>query len=138
MKIKINSCRDRYGNDLDKARKLLADKNISDAQIVKGTGINKVSINNYRNGKTSIEKAKWTAVNSLAQMYDALELAPYIGENGENVIKFSRILNEFIDENEEAYKDDPAFLKMIQNLENIICSDPYVMVELMQPFFEKN
>ncbi len=136
MKIKIESWRDRQGNDLDKARKLLADKNISDAQIVRGTGINKVSINNYRHGKTDIGRAKWTVVNRLAQMYDALELAPFIGENGENVIKFSRILNEFFDENEEAYKDDPAFLKMIQNLENIICSDPYVMVELMKPFFK--
>lgn len=136
MKIKIENWRDRQGNDLDKARKLLADKNISDTQIVRGTGINKVSINNYRHGKTDIERAKWTVVNSLAQMYDALELAPFIGENGENVIKFSRILNEFFDENKEAYKDDQAFLKMVENLENIICSDPYVMIELMKPFFK--
>ncbi|MCR1891448.1 helix-turn-helix transcriptional regulator [Ligilactobacillus murinus] len=136
MKIKIENWRDRQGNDLDKARKLLADKNISDTQIVRGTGINKVSINNYRHGKTDIERAKWSIVNRLAQMYDALELAPYIGENGENVIKFSRILNEFFDENKGVYANDPAFLKMVENLETIVSSDPYIMVSLMKPFFK--
>lgn len=136
MKIKIENWRDRQGDDLDKARKLLADKSISDAQIVRGTGINKVSINNYRHGKTSIEKAKWTVVNKLAQMYDALELAPFIGENGENVIKFSKVLSEFFEENKEAYKDDPRFLEMVENLETIVSSDPYVMIELMKPFFK--
>lgn len=136
MKIKIENWRDRQGDDLDKARKLLADKSISDAQIVRGTGINKVSINNYRHGKTSIEKAKWTVVNKLAQMYDALELAPFIGENGENVIKFSKVLSEFFEENKEAYKDDLRFLEMVENLETIVSSDPYVMIELMKPFFK--
>lgn len=136
MKIKIENWRDRQGDDLDKARKLLADKSISDAQIVRGTGINKVSINNYRHGKTSIEKAKWTVVNKLAQMYDALELAPFIGENGENVIKFSKVLSEFFEENKEAYKDDPRFLEMVENLETIVSSDPYIMVSLMKPFFK--
>ena len=136
MKIKIENWRDRQGNDLDKARKLLADESISDAQIVRATGINKVSINNYRHGKTSIEKAKWTVVNSLAQMYDALELAPFIGEKGENVIKFSKVLSEFFEENKEAYKDDPRFLEMVENLETVVSSDPYVMIELMKPFFK--
>lgn len=137
MKIKIDNWRDRHGNDLDKAKRLLADKSITNKQIVDVTGISKLSISNYRTGKTDIEKAKWSIVNKLAQMYDILEFTPTYGPNGENIIKFSKVLSEYFEENKEAYKDDPRFLEMIVILESIVTSDPYITTELMQPFFEK-
>ena len=95
MKIKIDNWRDRHGNDLDKAKKLLADKSVTNKQIVDVTGISKLSISNYRTGKTDIEKAKWSIVNKLAQMYDILEFTPTYGPNGENIIKFSSYNNQY-------------------------------------------
>lgn len=135
MKLNIQNWRDRNGSDLDKARRLLDNREVSGDYISKVTGINNTSISNYRTGKTDVSRAKWEIVNRLAQMQDMLDLSPYIGENGENVIKFSSVLNEFFSENREAYKDDKRFLGMIKVLEDIVATDPQLLVELMKPFF---
>lgn len=135
MKLNIQNWRDRNGSDLDKARRLLDNREVSGDYISKITGINNTSISNYRTGKTDVSRAKWEIVNRLAQMQDMLDLSPYIGENGENVIKFSNVLNEFFSENKEAYKDDRRFLGMIKVLEDIVATDPQLLVELMKPFF---
>lgn len=137
MEIKIENWRDRNGNDLDKAKRILSDSNIKTKEIADTTNISRFSIGNYRNGKTNIEQASWTIVNKLAQMYDVLELSSYIGDGGENIIKFSRALSEFFDETKEVYKDDSNFLEMVNILENMVSSDPKMAIELMKPFMKE-
>lgn len=57
-------------NDMDKAKVVIADNSIRTVDLETKTGIGRVSIINYRSGKTDIERAKWEVVNKLARYYD--------------------------------------------------------------------
>lgn len=55
--------------DMDMA-KLVIDGKLTITEITNATGISKQSIINYRNGKTSLDKAQWEVIHKLARLYN--------------------------------------------------------------------
>ena len=60
-------------NEMEKAVRVIENQSVTAVEIEKETNIGRVSISNYRNGKTDLGKAKWEIINKLAQYYDKSE-----------------------------------------------------------------
>lgn len=134
---------DKYGTDMDKAKSLLA-SNVTGKKISETTGINKVSIYNYRAGKTSIEKSAWNVVNKLARMWET-EYIIYHLKGVENQFiafvaryreQFNEIIKNQIDiaNSEEGIKDDKAFVKVIEVMVDNVNSNIFEMFELFDVY----
>ena len=59
-------------NEMEKATNVINDSSVKAVDIENEIGISKISISNYRTGKTDLGKAKWEVIHKLAQYYDKL------------------------------------------------------------------
>jgi len=122
-----NSWRDDLGSDMDKAKALLADTEISGAFITNTTGINQASISNYRTGKTDVKKAKWEIITKLARAYEANWIQEQIG--GE-MIEFVNFIRKFSEAVSNMAKTDDEMANTIELLGNMAISDIIQLIVL--------
>ncbi|MCT4487892.1 hypothetical protein [Levilactobacillus parabrevis] len=57
-------------NDMEKAQAVIAGDH-KGLKISKVTGVTRVTISNYRTGKSDVAKGSWVVVTKLARFYDA-------------------------------------------------------------------
>ena len=123
--------RDDLGSDMDKAKALLADTEISGTFIANTTGINQMSISNYRTGKTDVEKAKWEIVAKLARAYEANWIQEQIGGETTEFVNFIKKFSKAIS-NMANYtsKTDDAMADTVELLGNMAISDVIQLIVL--------
>jgi len=122
-----NSWRDNLGSDMDKAKALLADTEISGALISKTTGINQMNISNYRTGKTDVKKAKWEIVVKLARTYEVNWIQEQIGGETAEFVNFIRKFSEAVS---NMAKTDDEMADTIELLGNMAISDIIQLIVL--------
>lgn len=73
MNIEIKDWRQLPNSDLNKAKKVVADKNNSLRQLSKITQIPYQTLVNYRHKLEKLDKASGDKINRLSQVYDAMQ-----------------------------------------------------------------
>ncbi|ANK66936.1 hypothetical protein AYR55_03985 [Loigolactobacillus backii] len=130
-----NSWRDDLGSDMDKAKALLADTEISGALIAKNTGINQMNISNYRTGKTDVKKAKWEIIAKLAHTYEANWIQEQIGGETTEFVNFIRKFSEAVS---KSAKTDDKMADTIELLSNMAISDVIQLIELYKNYIDED
>jgi len=59
-------------NELEKAGRIINDRDYKAADIEKKTGISRQTISNYRRGRVMLENATWPTVHALAEYHDTI------------------------------------------------------------------
>ena len=60
-------------NELEKAGRIIDDRDYKAADIEKKTGISRQTISNYRQGRVTLENATWSTVHALAEYHDTIK-----------------------------------------------------------------
>lgn len=130
-----HSWRDDLGNDMDKAKALLADTEISGTFIANTTGINQMNISNYRTGKTDVEKAKWEIVAKLARAYEANWIQEQIGGETTEFVNFIKKFSRAVSKSANyVAKTDDAMADTINLLGNMAISDVIQLIVLYKNY----
>lgn len=124
--IKFDNWRDSRGNELDKAKQAIANRNMKLTDISKALEIPHQSLKNYRQDPDKLDKASWERVNKLSQLADII----YVQDNmtAEDTIKFISHLNELFQRFADSIDDSD--LPIINKLKEIAISDPVLVTEL--------
>lgn len=125
MKLKISNWRDEEGSELEKAKRLLSNKEVSVKEISKLTNLKYQTLVNYRQDLKKLDKASWQTINKLSQFYDAYEISHNVSQ--EDFLKINAALKDMFDEWREAYADFPDNIKVADAIERIIATDPNAM-----------
>lgn len=122
----VQNWRDQQGSELDKAKKLLASAN-NLTEIADRTHISRVSLSRYKAGKTDIDKASWSIVNRLSQMYDIEHVQTQLEQED-----FFEFMNHFANWFDKAKAIDSAqpVQDSVNALSGMVKSDPVMMAEL--------
>ncbi|ANK66610.1 hypothetical protein [Loigolactobacillus backii] len=134
-----NSWRDDLGSDMDKAKALLADTEISGTFIANTTGINQMNISNYRTGKTDVKKAKWEIIAKLSRAYEADWIQKQIGnrqtEFAQFIKNFTGKITKYANQVE---KEDIAMGDTIDLLNDMTTSDIIQSIELYKNYIDED
>lgn len=121
-----------FPNELEKAKEVLNGRvpmNIVSDQ----TGISKVSLSNYRTGKTDINRANWQTVHKLAKIWDNVRLQPEFSKP-----EFLPFLNQFhkwLDEVGNLDPSDPMYA-VTQSMNAMVTSDQMMLLVLFKTYQE--
>ena len=127
-KNKVDNWRDERGSGLEKAKKLITDKNVDLVAVSKKVNIPYHILRVYRQNFSKLKKARWEHINKLSQLADSFYVQDNMTE--EDKIYFRGYLNiMFRDIAEIRDKDD---VPVINKLRNIILSDPLLLTELFK------
>ncbi|ANK59794.1 hypothetical protein [Loigolactobacillus backii] len=131
--------RDDLGSDMDKAKTILADKSATITFIANTTGINRVSISNYRNGVTDIEKVNWATISKLSRAYEADWIQKQIGNRQ---TEFAQFIKNFTDKitkyANQVEKEDIAMGDTIDLLNDMTTSDIIQLIELYKNYIDED
>ncbi|ANK63346.1 hypothetical protein AYR56_05470 [Loigolactobacillus backii] len=134
-----HSWRDDLGSDMDKAKALLADTEISGTFIANTTGINRMNISNYRTGKTDVEKAKWEIVAKLARTYEANWIQEQIGDEMTEFVNFIKKFSRAVSKSANyVAKTDDKMADTIELLGNMTTSDIIQLIELYKNYIDED
>ena len=127
-KVKFNNWRDARGSELEKAKKVIADKKVKLVDISKNLGIPYETLKNYRQDISKLDKASWSTVNKLSQLGDIV----YVQDNmtAENTVRFISHLTGLFQK--LANSVDDSELPIINKLRDIVISDPLIVTELFK------
>lgn len=130
--------RDELGTDMDKAKAVLADTTVTITFISNTTGINRVSLSNYRSGATDIEKANWETVTKLARTYEANWINSQIGDQQSEFAQFIKAFSgAMTTAADRAEDDDPAMSDTIDLLSDMAVSDIIQLIELYKNYISE-
>ncbi|MFT8525209.1 MAG: hypothetical protein ABF723_13920 [Lentilactobacillus hilgardii] len=121
------------GTDLDKAKELIANREIPATEIAKISKVPRGSISNYRNGITSIDKASWKVVKRLAGTRDLLKYRDQVATRS-----FSLFVEDFNswfkNASESNVENDDPMTEVIKSLHSYVSTDPILMAHLYQHY----
>lgn len=134
---KLRNWRDECGSELDRAKALIADRNNSLKQISEITNIPYQSLRNYRANISSLDKASWLRINLLSQVYDMFEVAHNMSQD--DVAKLQKMIHGLFSDMRDNYvdstmpdKDDMRMLTLVNQMEQIITSDPVAIYKIFK------
>lgn len=117
--------------EMDKAIRILNDSNVTALSIADNTGISRISVSNYRTGKTDIKKAKWEIIHKLAEYYDDLKFNDMIGLNNfQDYTSFSNMLIGFFSGVKQSQNKE--WQAVIDEISNVVNSDPKLVARLFK------
>lgn len=137
----LKNWRDEGGSDLKRAKAVIADKNNSLTEVSRITRIPIQTLRNYRHDISKLDRASWRRVNLLAQMYDIYEIQR--GMTAQDVKNIQEDLHGMFDDLREMYstavgpyetpdEDEIVMRKMIDQMEQIITSDPNAVYKIFK------
>jgi len=131
--------RDELGNDMDKAKAILANEAVTITFINNTTGINRMSLTQYRNGSTNLEKAKWETVTKLARAYEA----DWIQQNiGDQQTEFAQFIKEFTGKltaaADQVEENDPEMGDTFDLLNDMTTSDIIQLITLYKNYISED
>lgn len=127
-KIKFDNWRDEQGSDLDKAKRILADKNIKLVEVSKNLGLSYQTLRNYRQNVSKLDNAKWKMIYKLARLADIVYVQDHM--TAKDTLDFIAYLNGLFLDIAEVVDDDD--LPVINRLHEIALSDPLLVTELFK------
>lgn len=127
-KIKFDNWRDARGSELDRAKKIIVNRDVKISDASKLLGIPDQSLRNYRQDPAKLDKSSWERVNKLSQLADII----YVQDNmtQEDTIRFVSHLNQLFQEFTDCADDND--LPIISKLREIVISDPVLVTELFK------
>lgn len=126
MPKQSSNWKDALPTELEKAQ-MLMQSNVQLQQIADKTGINLVTLTQYRKGEVKLADANWSAVNKLAQMWDIVSLQPAL--NQQSFFEFMDDLNDWLADIKQIGPDDPLH-DVVSALSTMVKSNPIMMYEL--------
>ena len=126
--VHLQNWRDERGSELEKAQRLIQDRNNSLKEVSEVTGIPLPTLKAYRGNPDKLTTAAWERVNKLSQMEDVFHIQNrYSGEEMKNGLQFiDSLLSDLIESNEGDKK-----LAIVQ-IRKIILSDPLAVAKILE------
>lgn len=130
MKIKFDNWRDQRGSELEQAKKVVSDKNISLVVLSKLTKIPYATIRVYRQDLSKLDRASWENINRLGQAYDIASIENVMTQEDmkEYPKKLAKMFKNWSIEAINKNQD----VAVIQRMKEIILSDPLAVAELFK------
>lgn len=121
-----------FPNDLEKAREVLTG-NVPMNIVSEQTGIGKVSLSNYRTGKTDLNRASWQTIHKLAKFWDNLRIQPEFSQPG--FLPFLNQLHDWFDKVGNLDPGDPMYA-VIQSMGAMVTTDQMMLLILYKTYQE--
>lgn len=120
--VKLKNWRDERGSQLERAKKVLMDKDIDLHDLSRLVRIPYQVLNDYRKSIDNLDNAYWEHINRLAQAYDIVDIQNNMNQN--DVINTQNKVNDLFN---QLPKND-----FTKRLKQIITSDLLVIYELFK------
>lgn len=120
--IKLKNWRDERGSQLERAKKVLMDKDIDLHDLSRLVRIPYLELKHYQETIDNLHNAYWEDLNKLAQAYDIIDIQNNMNQN--DVINTQNKVNYLFN---QLPKND-----FTKRLKQIITSDPLVIYELFK------
>lgn len=120
--VKLKNWHDERGSQLERAKKVLMDKDIDLHDLSRLVRIPYLVLNDYRKSIDNLDNAYWEHINRLAQAYDIVDIQNNMNQN--DVINTQNKVNDLFN---QLPKND-----FTKRLKQIITSDPLVIYELFK------
>ena len=121
-----------FPTDLEKAKEVIKSK-VPSSVITEQTGISKVSLSNYKTGRTDINRANWQTVHKLAEIWDNLRLQPEFNKSG--FLPFLNRLHEYLDKAGNLDPGDPMYA-VVQSMSSMVTTDRMMLLILFKTYQE--
>lgn len=121
---------DKFGNELDQAKKLISDRKINLVDLSKITNIAYPTLRGYRFNPAKLDKASWRGINTLSNVY----LQNLIKSNldSDTMISYSKILQKKFKDWKMTAIENNQSVAPIEKIEDIILSNPLAILAIYQ------
>lgn len=130
MKGRIDKWTDKYGNELEQAKKVISDKQINLVNLSKATNIPYSTIRAYRSDPSKLDKAGWQRINILSNAYIQSMIESKLDYANMQTYP-NKLMSMFKNWKLEAIKNDQS-VAVIEKIEEIIMSDPLAVAEIFE------
>lgn len=126
--INFENWRDKYGTELEQAKKVISDNEINLVNLSKLTKIPYQTVRNYRYDLTKLDKASWKNINHLSQAFTILTVEKTFMDNNQK--EFSKKLAKMFENWKKEAGNNQKQLALLDRMQEIILSDPLAVAEL--------
>ncbi|RMC47857.1 hypothetical protein [Lactobacillus sp. ESL0225] len=130
MNGRIDKWTDKYGNELDQAKKVICDKQINLVNLSKATDIPYSTIRAYRFDPSKLNKASWQRIKILSNAYIQSVVETKLDYDNMQTYP-SKLMDMFKNWKLEAIKNDQS-VAVIEKIEEIVMSDPLAVAEIFE------
>lgn len=130
MKGRIDKWTDKYGNELDQAKKIVTDKNINLVNLSKATDIPYSTIRSYRFDPSKLNRASWQRIKLLSNAYIQSVVESKLDYDNMQTYP-SKLMNMFKNWKLEAIENNQS-VAAIEKIEEIVMSDPLAVAEIFE------
>lgn len=131
-------------NELEKADRVIDDRDYKAADIEKKTGISRQTISNYRQGRVMLENATWSTVHALAEYHDTMRTYDAMDRGFNNFVsRLSLLLNDLYEDEKymmtsdggsEAIGDEKRTMNVVAELQTYIANNKDLALTLFQAY----
>lgn len=127
---RIDKWTDKYGNDLEKAKKVVSDKNISLINLSKATNIPYSSIRIYSHDPSKLDNASWKRIKLLANAFVQATVESKMTDADMQDYP-PKLMEKFQEWKVYAAKQNQN-TSSIEKIEEIVMSDPLAVAEVFE------
>jgi len=131
---------------IDKAKAILNNKKLTDAEIANKIGVSRMMIHNYRSGASDLENAKYSIIKSLSDEYDKDDVTMINMANTGAFKYFVARMQGFFNEveedqkdsynSDEGYVDDLALIPVLDRIGKEVVNNTSLMIELYDIYYD--
>lgn len=131
----LKNWQDKRGSDLDRAKKLIQNKNYKTKEVAELTSIPYQTLVNYRANIDSLNHARYETINKLSQAYDIFEITDDMSQDDVSYVQdlVSDLLGELLID----HVNDQEAVIAINQIKQIVTSDPVAVYKIFKAL-EKN
>ncbi len=130
--------------ELEKANRVINNRDYKAADIEQKTGISRQAISNYRQGRVILEKATWSTVHALAEYHDTMRMYDAMDHGFNNFVsRLSLLLNDLYEDEKymmtsdggsEAIGDEKRTMSVVAELQTYIANSKDLALTLFQAY----
>lgn len=131
-------------NELEKANRVIDNRDYKATDIEQKTGISRQSISNYRQGRVMLEKATWSTIHALAEYHDTMRTYDAMDHGFNNFVsRLSLLLNDLYEDEKymmtsdggsEAIGDEKRTMNVVAELQTYIANSKDLALTLFQAY----
>lgn len=130
MNGRIDKWTDKYGNELDQAKKIITDRKINLVNLSKATDIPYSTIRAYRFEPSKLDKASWQRIKTLSNAYIQSVVESKLDYDTMQTYP-SKLMNMFKNWKLEAIENNQS-VAAIEKIEEIVMGDPLAVAEIFE------
>lgn len=130
MNGRIDKWTDKYGNELDQAKKIITDRKINLVKLSKATDIPYSTIRAYRFEPSKLDKASWQRIKTLSNAYIQSVVESKLDYDTMQTYP-SKLMNMFKNWKLEAIENNQS-VAAIEKIEEIVMGDPLAVAEIFE------